>query len=71
MRYHKLTNEEKVAQKISALVSDLRVDLEAVGMYLSYIQPSVGYNRLQVVAESAKYHKEEKDVRGNHYALFD
>lgn len=65
----KVTEEEKVAQKISAIVSDLRVDLEMVGMYLAQIQPSVGYNRLQVVAESAKYHKEGQDVRASRNAF--
>lgn len=70
MKRHKLTDEEKVAQKISALVSDLRVDVEAVGMYLAQIQPSVGYNRLQVIAESAQHHKENNDLRANHYTIF-
>lgn len=65
----RITEEEKVAQKISAIVSDLRVDLEMVGMYLSQIQPSVGYNRLQTVAESAKYYKEEQDVRQHRNAF--
>jgi len=47
------TDEEKVANKIGNMVSDLRVDLELVGQYLAKSQPYVVYNRLQVIAESA------------------
>jgi hypothetical protein len=57
------TDEEKVANKIGNMVSDLRVDLELVGQYLAKSQPYVVYNRLQVIAESAKETKE-----GTNYA---
>lgn len=53
-----LTAEEKVANKLGNEISDLRVDLELVGQYLAQSQPYVVYNRLQVIAESAKETKE-------------
>jgi hypothetical protein len=59
----RITEEEKVANKIGNMVSDLRVDLELVGEYLAKSQPYVVYNRLQVIAESAKETKE-----GTNYA---
>lgn len=57
------TEEERVADKLGNMVSDLRVDLELVGEYLANSQPFVVYNRLQVIAESAKETKE-----GTNYA---
>jgi hypothetical protein len=59
----RVTEEEKVAIKLGNMVSDLRVDLELVGEYLAKSQPYVVYNRLQVIAESAKETKE-----GTNYA---
>ena len=53
-----VTAEEKVANKLGNQISDLRVDLELVGQYLAESQPNVVYNRLQVIAESAKDTKE-------------
>jgi hypothetical protein len=59
----RITDEEKVANKIGNIVADLRVDLELVGDYLAKSQPYVVYNRLQTIAESAKETKE-----GTNYA---
>jgi hypothetical protein len=59
----RVTDEEKVAMRLGNMVSDLRVDLELVGEYLAKSQPYVVYNRLQVIAESAKETKE-----GTNYA---
>ena len=47
------------------MVSDLRVDLELVGEYLAKSQPYVVYNRLQVIAESAKETKEGTNYANN------
>lgn len=62
----KLTEEEKVANKLGNMVSDLRVDLELVGEYIAYSQPHVVYNRLQVIAEAAKETKENTNYAKNH-----
>jgi hypothetical protein len=70
MPKRQLTEEEKVAKKLAVVVSDLRLDIELIGQYLAEITPYVAYNRLQVIAESAKHHKEEKYVRETHYTLF-
>ena len=59
----RITEEEKVANKMGNIISDLRVDLELVGEYLAKSQPYVVYNRFQVIAESAKETKE-----GTNYA---
>lgn len=71
MRIRKrLTEEEKVAMKISAIICDLRVDIEQVGMYLAQSTPYVAYNRIQEVAEAAKFYKEERHYDRNQYTLF-
>jgi hypothetical protein len=61
----RVTDEEKVANKMGNIISDLRVDLELVGEYLAKSQPYVVYNRLQVIAESAKETKEGTNYASN------
>jgi hypothetical protein len=69
MRYV-MTEEEKTAHKIASIVSDLRLDLDKVGVYLARISPMVSYNRLIVIAESAQDERDSYD-RGKHqYRLF-
>ena len=53
--------------KLGNIVSDLRVDLELVGEYLAKSQPYVVYNRLQVIAESAKETKEGTNYANNNF----
>lgn len=62
-----LTAEEKVANKLGNEISDLRVDLELVGQYIAQSQPYVVYNRLQVIAESAKETKEGTNYATNNF----
>lgn len=52
------TKEEKVAQKISNLVCDFTLDLEAVGYYMATAIPYLAYNRALEILESARYNKE-------------
>lgn len=56
--------------KIATLVCDLRTDLEQVGVYYAQLAPLVAYNRLQVIAESAKAQKENVYDGTNQYTLF-
>ena len=62
-----VTVEERVANKLGNQISDLRVDLELVGQYLAKSQPNVVYNRLQVIAESAKETKEGTNYANNNF----
>lgn len=48
------SEEEKVAEKIANLVSDLRLDIEQVGVYVGRTLPSTTTKRLLVIAESAE-----------------
>ena len=70
MRKHRLTPEEKVAQQIENITSDLRIDLDLVGKYVANISPTISYNRLMIIAESAEFEKENINVRSQHDPLF-
>jgi len=63
------TKEERVAQKISTLVSDFSLDLEAVGYYLATAIPYVTYSRALEILESARYNKEVAEYyrQGGYY----
>jgi hypothetical protein len=54
--------EEKLAERISKLINDLTIDIEQLGIYFARTN-NITYRRLQEIAESAKYEKEEN---GNH-----
>jgi hypothetical protein len=49
------TKEEKVAQKISVLLSDFTLDLEKVGYYLAKAIPLLLFKRSLEVLESAQF----------------
>jgi hypothetical protein len=65
-----LTREEKAAQKIATIVNDITLDLDFVGVYLARSSPTISYNRLMLIAESAEFEKENIDVRHTHEPLF-
>jgi hypothetical protein len=60
MRKRQRTQEEKIVEQFSNLVSDLRIDLDQIGIYLGQQKPSTTYNRLMIIAEAAE-HEKEKD----------
>jgi hypothetical protein len=69
-RKHIITQEEKVAKQLGNLLSDVRLDLDLVGVYLADLSPNVIYRRLQIIAEMAEYQREAKDVRNQHNTFF-
>jgi D-alanyl-D-alanine dipeptidase len=70
MRRRIKTNEEKIAEQIANIVSDVRIDLDQVGMYLARIKPNTPYNRLMLIAESAEWEKEAEYDRQHINPLF-
>jgi hypothetical protein len=64
------TKEEKAATKIATIVNDITLDLDFVGVYLARSSPTVSYNRLMLIAESAEFEKENVNVRNSHDPLF-
>jgi hypothetical protein len=69
MRKHTLTEEEKAAKKLALVVSDVRLDLDEVGVYLSYL-PNVVIRRLVLIAESAESERESQYDREHIPYLF-
>lgn len=63
MRRHRITEEEKVAQQLSKIVSDVRLDLDLVGTYLANQAPNVTNTRLQIITEAAQYEKDKQNER--------
>jgi hypothetical protein len=61
-----ITDSERVAKTMGNLVSDLRLDLELVAMYLYQISPNVTVNRILLMADLLK---DEKENKHNDYDL--
>jgi hypothetical protein len=70
MRKKQITKEEKVAKTIIESVNDFTLDLDSVGRYIAEQSNSVLYNRLDVVADSARETKEELHDRLNSKSIF-
>jgi hypothetical protein len=51
------TKEEKIAERITTLMSDFTIDLEKVGYYLARTMPYVIFCRTLEVLDSAKFQK--------------
>ena len=56
----RMTDEEKIAKSLGNLISDLRLDLEAVAMYVYQISPNVTINRILLMADLLRDEKENK-----------
>jgi hypothetical protein len=54
--------EEKVANKITLLLSDLTLDLEALGLYIARTAPHIIYRRALEVLEAMEYNKEVQEL---------
>lgn len=52
------TSEEKIAQKLNIIVSDLNLNLEQVGKMIARVLPTLTFNRVMVVLESAQAERE-------------
>jgi hypothetical protein len=53
------TSEEKIAQKLNIIVSDLNLNLEQVGKMIARVLPTLTFNRVMVVLESAQAEREK------------
>lgn len=57
-----ITDEEKVARKLSDLMADLRLDLEWVAIHLHNISPRVSVSRILLMAEVLREEREERET---------
>lgn len=66
-RGHKRTREEVIAEKIAEFLSDLRLDLDLIGLYLGrYVRITI-WKRLEHIYEVAKHYREKEDNIEEHY----
>ena len=64
----RISKEEKVADKITTLLSDFTLDLEAIGFYLAKASPYIIYTRANEVLEAMQYNKEVEQLdRGAYF----
>ena len=61
----KLTLEEKVATKMSTLLSDMRLNLKMIGSYIALQQPMQIQERMTEITE---YMEQQLDHLDQHYA---
>jgi hypothetical protein len=57
-----ISKEEKVAVRITTLLSDFTLDLEAIGFYLAKGSPHIIYTRANEVLEAMQYNKEVDEL---------
>jgi hypothetical protein len=63
MRRKQKTEEEKVAEKMATMLSDIRLDLDEVGINLARMKPKTIYNRLILITDSAEEEMENQSGR--------
>lgn len=60
---HKYIEEERVAKKISDMISDVRLNLDLVGIHLARAFPASTIHRLDIVVEAAVEEKGDFNER--------
>lgn len=66
-RGHKATREETITHKLIDILSDLRTDLDMIGLYFGRYARLTVYRRLEHIYEVARHHRENADSREAHY----
>jgi hypothetical protein len=69
-RVRAMSDEEKVAVKLANLVSDIRLDLDQVGIYVGRQTPATPFNRLKEIIESAEQEVTNEYIRKRNDRLF-
>jgi hypothetical protein len=64
---HKQTREDTITYKLIDLLSDLRTDLDMIGLYFGKYARLTIYRRLEHIYEVAREHRENADNRETHY----
>jgi hypothetical protein len=57
------TREETVANKIADLLADIRLDAERIGFYLGHMPDPDIYDRLELLLDSTKLTREQRQER--------
>lgn len=62
MKYRNNTRELQVARKMSDLLSDVRLDIEMVAVYMADMIGTLTLNRAIALIEATEYLKEEQGI---------
>jgi hypothetical protein len=65
MRRHELSEEAKVAVKMTKLIDSVDLDLDRVGIEIARLKPATHYNRIMIVAEAAVEEQENSNGRNS------
>lgn len=65
-RKHQATREEAITNKLIEILSDLRTDLDMIGLYFGRYARLTVYRRLEHIYETAREHRENADSREAH-----
>jgi len=61
------TREQKVAKTIIDMLSDIRLDLDIIGLYLGKYARTVVFNRFEIVYEAAKEEQDKEYTYEEHW----
>ena len=61
------SNEERVANKLTTLLSDYTLDLEAIGFHMARTAPHLIYRRAEEMLEAMQYNKEVTELDRGYY----
>jgi len=64
---HKITTEEKFVARLTDMLSDLRLDLDMIGMYFGRYASRLVFQRLETIFLSAQHYRENANDRKAHY----
>jgi len=64
---HQQTREETITLKLIDILSDLRTDLDMIGLYFGRYARMTVYRRLEHIYEVARHHRENEGDREAHY----
>jgi hypothetical protein len=65
-RKHQNTREETITLKLIDILSDLRTDLDMIGLYFGRYARITIYRRLEHIYEVAKHHRDNAEDREAH-----
>jgi hypothetical protein len=67
MAKHKMTQEEKFVTLLIDWLSDLRLDLDLVGLYFVQVARKIDLLRLKTIVDAIEQEQEEAKDRSSHY----
>ena len=61
------TREDVIATKMVDMLSDLRIDLDMIGIFFGQYARKIAWRRLEYIYEVAKFYRENEGSKETHY----